>query len=292
MTLKGYDLSEHQATTPSFVGHSFVVLRASIGTAKDTRYDQHYAAARAAGVVVMAYAYGLPADRAPIADQAATFLSVAQDADFLWLDQEEAGFDDAQAQAFIDQVHVKGKPIGLYHSASGFGGVRCDAKWVADWRDASETAGYPRTADGSKEFPGWTLWQYDGGGADGLDNNYWNPDRPIAELLRKGYVTQAKYGEAVALIAHQAAVIAQQEGQIAAHETANAILAERNDALEVRLAAAEGEIAHLRADVLEQAQEITALGVSLLECQADLAEAPAIERERIAQAEAERIRAT
>ena len=255
--IRGYDLSQHQAVTPPFDGHSFVVLRASIGTAKDTRYDQHYAAARAAGVVVMAYHYGFPADRAPIADQAATFLEVAKDADFLWLDQEEAGFDDAQAQAFIDQVHVKGKPIGLYHSASGFGGVRCDAKWVADWRDASEAAGYPRTADGSKEFPAWDLWQYDGAGADGLDNNYWNPDRPIAALLRKGYVTETEYDAALA-----------------------------------RLAAAEGEITHLRADVAERDAEIAHLTETNLALAADLAEAPAIERERIAQAEAERIRAT
>ena len=52
--IRGYDLSQHQAITPVLDDTSFIVLRASIGTTKDTRYDQHYAAARAAGVVVMA----------------------------------------------------------------------------------------------------------------------------------------------------------------------------------------------------------------------------------------------
>ena len=260
--IRGYDLSQHQAITPVLDDTSFIVLRASIGTTKDTRYDQHYAAARAAGIVVMAYHYGFPADRAPIAEQAATFLEAAKDADFLWLDQEETGFSDAQAQEFIDAVRVI-RPCGLYHSASGFGGVVCDAKWVADWRDASETAGYPRTADGSKEFPGWTLWQYDGGGADGLDNNYWNPDRPIAALLRKGYVTQADYADV--------------EGQLALSQRAN-------DAL----TALSTEFMTLSTELMAKVDALTAANADL---GADLAEAPAIERERIAQAEAERVRA-
>ncbi|MGA0060613.1 MAG: GH25 family lysozyme, partial [Planctomycetota bacterium] len=152
--IRGIDISKWQSPTPSLDGLAFVVVKASQGTTADPMYATHYAACRKAGVVTMAYCYGVDDAVVPVAAQAATFLDVAKDADFLWLDQEASGFSDAEAQQFIDLVR-KVRPCGLYHSASGFGGVNCDAKWVADWRDASEAAGYPRTGDGSKEFPGW-----------------------------------------------------------------------------------------------------------------------------------------
>jgi len=185
--LKGIDISQYQTATPSLDGLSFIVLRASIGLSKDAKYADHYAAARAAGLIVMAYHYGYPDDSAPINDQVAVFLSVAADADFLWLDQEEAGFTDALAQDFINRVPAIGKPCGLYHSSSGFGGVNADAKWVADWRDAAVNAGYPLTADKSREFPAWDLWQWRG---SPLDSNVANPARPLAGLLRRGYVAK------------------------------------------------------------------------------------------------------
>ena len=65
--IRGYDISQHQATTPSLDGYGFIVLRATIGTTKDTRYDKHYAAARKAGVVVMAYHFNCPTGSDPVA---------------------------------------------------------------------------------------------------------------------------------------------------------------------------------------------------------------------------------
>jgi hypothetical protein len=252
MSLKGIDISQHQSTTPSLEGLSFIVLRASIATTLDTKYAQHYAAARKAGLVTMAYHFGYSEDQSPIAAQAETFLATAADADFLWLDQEEQGFTDEQAQQFIDAVRLV-RPCGLYHSASGFGGVNCDAKWVADWRAESVTAGYPRTSDGSKEFPAWDLWQYQG---SPLDKNYHNPDRPIAGLLRKGYVSQLTY--------------------------------------EVQVEAKENAIADV-SRLTEEAAALQAKVNGLLEVAAGLDAAldaaPGIERERIALAEAERIKA-
>ena len=53
------------------------------------------------------------------------------------------------------------------------------------------------------------------------------------------------------------------------------------DAVLAQLSAAEGEIAHLRADVAERDAEIVHLTETNLALTADLAEAPAIERERI-----------
>jgi hypothetical protein len=153
MSLKGIDISQHQSTTPSLEGLAFIVLRASIATTLDTKYAQHYAAARKAGLVTMAYHFGYSEDQSPIAAQAETFLAAAADADFLWLDQEEQGFTDPQAQQFVDLIRAAGRPCGLYHSSSGFGGVNVDARWVADWRAESVTAGYPRTADNGRARP-------------------------------------------------------------------------------------------------------------------------------------------
>lgn len=260
--LKGIDISQHQSTTPSLDGLSFIVLRSSIATTKDTKYDAHYAAARNAGLVVMAYHFGYSKDQSNIADQVTTFLAAAKNADFLWIDQEEAGFDDAQTQEFVDRVRDTGRPIGLYHSSAGFSGVNVDAKWVADWRDASVAAGYPRTADGTAEFPAWDLWQYRG---SPLDLDYLNPDRPLANLLRKGYLTPAQKDAAVSVAV--AAAVAPLNTQIAAQQTT----------------------------ISAQTTTISTQQATITDLQDDLDEAPGIERERIAvasgAAEANRIRA-
>jgi hypothetical protein len=253
MSLKGIDISQHQSTTPSLEGLAFIVLRASIATTLDTKYAQHYAAARKAGLVTMAYHFGYSEDQSPIAAQAETFLAAAADADFLWLDQEEQGFTDPQAQQFVDLIRAAGRPCGLYHSSSGFGGVNVDARWVADWRAESVTAGYPRTADGSKEFPGWDLWQWQG---SPLDKNYQNPDRPLAALLRKGYVSQLAY-----------------DVQVEAKDNALA------------------EVERLTAEAAALQAKVNRLLEVNAELGAALDAAPGIERDRIALAEAERIKA-
>lgn len=206
--LRGIDVSHYQQTTPdgkvmrasddafltTMAGLSFIAIKATHGSAKNSGWDAHYANARLNGLVVMAYHWGRPASADPIEAQVAKFLEVAKDADFLWLDQEETGFDDAQAQRFIDLVRASGRPCGLYHSASGFGGVNADGKWVADYRDASIAAGYPRRLSDGAEMPGWDLWQWTSkGGAGGLplDLDWLNPASPLAGLLRRGYITRA-----------------------------------------------------------------------------------------------------
>lgn len=275
--LRGYDLSAHNAT-PNLDGIAFVILRATIGTAKDARYAEHYDACRKAGVVTMAYHFNGPTG-SDVEAQAAMFLETARDADFLWLDQERynattEGFTDAEAQRFIDAIR-KERPCGLYHSSSGFGGVSCDAKWVADWRDASEAAGYPRNAAGTAEFPAWDVWQYDGGGADGLDNDLWNPARPIADLLRLGYLTEADHETEVAALKAHIVDLKQDVGD-----------------LTDSLADAEAQRQQLLVANRSLAAANAALTDDLTSTQDALAAAPGIERERIAQAEAERIRST
>lgn len=245
MALKGIDVSRWQTATPSLDGLAFVVVKASQGTTKDPMWDSHYAACRRAGVVTMAYHWGTDAAVVPIADQVAAFLAIAKDADFLWLDQEEQGFSDAEAQAFIDAVRAAGRRCGLYHSSSGFGGVNADAKWVADYRAGSVTAGFPRTGDGSKELPGWDFWQWQG---NPLDADYMNPASPLAAFLREGYIP-----EAIVTGLHH-------------------------------------DIADLTAELATKSQQALDLASELAATEAELAAAPGIERERIAEVEAARIR--
>lgn len=258
--LKGIDISKYQTATPALTGLSFVVLRATIATTSDALYATHYANARKAGVVVMAYHYGYPAATVSIAAQVSKFLSVAKDADFLWLDQEEAGFDDAQATDFIAQVRKAGRPCGLYHSSSGFSGVPCDAKWVADWRAAATTAGHPLNAAGTGEFAGWDIWQYAG---SPIDSDYLNPASPLAGLLRKGYVTQAALDAANTLAAQLNSDLGQ--------------AADKVTLLTADLAAARATNAALDAENTALAEKVVA--------------AAATERARIATAEATRINA-
>jgi hypothetical protein len=151
--LYGIDISKWQGTTPDFDGLDFVVLRASIGTDKDVRYDQHYAAARKAGIAVGAYHFNW--DTISVAEQAAKFLEVAKDADFLALDLEgQYEFSGDQARAFISLVHRAGRKIGVYHSLSGYPkDLGQDWRWVAYWSEKEPSIQ-------------WDMWQYRGSPLD------------------------------------------------------------------------------------------------------------------------------
>lgn len=264
--LTGLDVSKYQTSLPSLAGQSFIILRASIAQTKDTKFDEHYANARKAGLVVMAYHYAYPASAASIESQVALFLDVAKNCDFLWLDQEESGFDDAQAQQFIDLVRESGRPCGLYHSASGFGGVKADAQWVADYREASVAAGHPRNTATGAELAGWDLWQWTSKGSlpgytGNLDLNWLNPASKLATLLRTGYVTRRQMENAVD------AAVAETERDLQALLTA--VTAQR-DSVTAELAALqaaydpiENELEAARATLAEQ-EQLRAAGRRLL----------------------------
>jgi GH25 family lysozyme M1 (1,4-beta-N-acetylmuramidase) len=273
--LRGIDISQHQSVTPPLGDLSYVILRSSISQTKDTRYDQHYAAARKAGLVVMAYHFAYSADQSSIAEQVQVFLTVAKDADFLWLDQEEAGFDDDQAQHFVNLVRASGRPCGLYHSASGFGGVDADAQWVADYRDASVSAGYPRRVSDGAEMPGWDLWQWTSTGTlpgytGSLDMNWMNPASPLAKLLRAGYISKA-----VADAAAEAAMvqIGKLENQVTTLQTELMTAQNALSASEAIVAARDAEIVRLNGDVTRLRMALDA--------------APKLEKMRIADAAAQ-----
>lgn len=149
----GIDVSKWQATTPSLAGLDFLFARASIGTQKDERYDQHIAKAKAAGLVTGAYHFGYKGVSA--ADQARAFLAAAGDVDFYFLDHEGADQMSAtQAKAFVAAIKAARGRCGLYASLSGFPDFGQDFNWLALW------ASHPPTT-----FK-WKFWQYSGSPLD------------------------------------------------------------------------------------------------------------------------------
>ena len=155
--VQGIDVSKWQLSTPRLAGLDFLFARASIGTAKDVRYDMHIRNARAAGLVTGAYHFNW--STLSVRDQVDAFLAAAGDVDFLFLDVEYAGngisaFSTAQAREFIDRVHQRGRKIGLYMSDSNYkGSVGQDYHWVARWTSQ------PPTRD-------WDFWQWQGSPLD------------------------------------------------------------------------------------------------------------------------------
>lgn len=170
-TLQGIDVSHYQAVTPPLAGLSFLFAKATEGvTFVDPLYATHTAAARAAGLVVGAYHFGVADDGAA---QARAFLAVAAAADLLALDLETsaAPMTNAQATAFIAAVHAAGRKVGLYHSLSGFLRLGQDWDWVAKWSSVPPP------------LP-WTFWQWQG---TPLDKDAFNGD--VASLRALAGVT-------------------------------------------------------------------------------------------------------
>lgn len=182
MSVTGIDLSEHNEFTPDLAGLSFVICRASIGTRKDYRYDQHAANVRAAGLLLGAYHYNW--NSLPIGDQVDAFLAAAGDVDFYFIDVESneaipEGFTEAQTAEFIRQVQATGRKCGLYHSQSGWFDAGQDLRWVAKWSSVPPS------------IP-WDFWQNDGAGEDGIDNNVWRGT--LAELQALSYLAPPDSG--------------------------------------------------------------------------------------------------
>jgi len=156
MTLPGLDVSTYQATTPPLAGFAFMFARATYNLSPDARYDQHMAAAKAAGIVRGAYHFGTGAST-PQA-QASAFLASAHDAQILALDLEGDPHPMTQPQAalFISTVRATDplhRKIGLYHSLSGFpSGIGQDFNWVAAWQATAPVVP-------------WAFWQFTSSGS-------------------------------------------------------------------------------------------------------------------------------
>jgi lysozyme len=161
----GIDVSKWQSRTPRLDGYRFLIARATIGTQKDERYDQHIDNARNAGIITGAYHFNW--DTIPIGEQVDAFIKAAGDVDLYALDVEGANaFSRHQTELFIASFKKKtGKKIGLYMSLSAFYDAGQDWHWVAYWSDRQ-----PQRA--------WDIWQF--GPINGIDGNQFNGT--LAEL--------------------------------------------------------------------------------------------------------------
>ena len=154
MTVKGIDISHWQDPTPSLDGLSFVCVKATQGLTTDPSWAKHGAAVKKAGLVLIAYAFGV--DSLPARDQARYFLDVVgASTKVVALDVEgpNAPSQD-QITEWMRVCKAAGKTTLLYHSASGFPhGIGQDANWIAQWgTDAPEGS--------------WAIWQYRGAPLD------------------------------------------------------------------------------------------------------------------------------
>lgn len=151
MTL-GLDVSKYQSKTPSLAGIDFLFARATYATTPDPMYRTHIANARRAGLVTGAYHFGV--GWTSPTKQAAAFLKAAGDVDLYVLDLERDSAKTmslAQADDFIKAVKAQGKRIGLYHSQSGFPQIGQNYNWVAVWRSMPPDVR-------------WAFWQYTSSG--------------------------------------------------------------------------------------------------------------------------------
>ncbi len=180
MTVHGIDVSAHNGTY-ALAGLDFVFVRASYGTQKDSRFDDHFGRAVGAGVVTGAYCFGRNMNGGLQADR---LMQIAPDADFLFLDRERDGnnptMTTAQARAFVKRVHDKGRKVGFYASESGYpkDAFGADFRWVANYSRQPKIR--------------WDWWQYTG---TGLDRSYFHgtkdellelADRPEPEPVPTG----------------------------------------------------------------------------------------------------------
>lgn len=202
MTLEGYDISHHQATTPDLAPVAFVVCRATYGATLDKLFAHHSANGRVAGKVVGAYHFARPVTTGDtVEEQVEAFLTAAPDADFWAIDREKDGINGVitttDTRKFISLVQATGRRIGLYSSEYMHRDLGQDWNWVARW--------------GTEPTIPYDIWQYNGSGPDSLDNNRFRGTRG-------------------ALLALGAPLEEWATGQIAARDAQIATLQRSNDA--------------------------------------------------------------
>ena len=168
----GIDVSEHQGTGFNFQnlknsGYSYVILRCGFVTRKDYRFEEYYAAAKAAGLDVGVYFYSYAENAAEAAHEAELCLNYIQGKQFeypIYFDFEDPyaqSYNGALAQqicnAFLSRIEAAGYLPGLYGYAS--------------WMDPNYGAWVPTASICSK----WECWManyYNGSPVNVKSANY------------------------------------------------------------------------------------------------------------------------
>ena len=178
MTIKGIDVSRHQkAGKVNFeelkkLGYEFVIIRAGYGKAlsqKDSAFESHYAAAKAAGLHVGAYHYSYAVNIAEAKQEADCFLEWIKDKEldypvaFDMEDECQKSLTNAQrtdiALAFMEKVKAAGYYVMIYSSASWLGS-KLDMDRLEDY-DVWCAAYVDSEANIKKYYDGeYGIWQY------------------------------------------------------------------------------------------------------------------------------------
>lgn len=160
MAVYGLDLSVHNGSVDfgaiKAAGHDFVILRAGYGSSisqKDTKFEEYYKAAKAAGLKVGAYWYSYALSAAEGTAEAKTFLEAIKGKTFeypVYIDMEDAdaykrkhGMPSnatlcAICENFCKYVEDRGYYVGVYASESWFNSQlknmsKAYDRWVANW---------------------------------------------------------------------------------------------------------------------------------------------------------------
>ena len=171
---RGIDLSEHNGTvnfdTLKRYGVDFVLLRAGYGSANkypeqyDTKFEEYYQKAKAAGLGVGAYWYSYAGDMQSAEDEIKAFATVLEGKTFeypVYFDLEESSVASAVgrttytdiAKYMIDTLESMGYWVGLYASLSFLSNkldmlkLKRFAVWCAQWNN-------------SCDYNGAGMWQY------------------------------------------------------------------------------------------------------------------------------------
>lgn len=153
------DVSKWQDSLPDLSGVIGVIARAGIGTKPDAMFTSHIANARKAGKWVGAYWYNW--GDLSVSDQVNAFIAREKEVGGVSLhviDWEGAeGFSAAQTADFIRLYRSRtGNPIALYASESKFRDLGQDWNWIANYSN-----------EPSKQYD---MWQY--GPFRGVDGNH------------------------------------------------------------------------------------------------------------------------
>lgn len=157
MSKKGIDVSTWQSNIDfekaKADGYDFVIIRAGYGrvvTQKDNRFEQHYKAAKAAGMAVGAYHYSYAKSAAEAKIEASVCLEWLKGKTFelpIYFDMEESSVASlgkntctAIAKAFCEKVKAAGYKVGIYSNPNWFMNYldynslkKSYSIWLAQW---------------------------------------------------------------------------------------------------------------------------------------------------------------
>lgn len=145
--MKGIDVSHWQGDITNWAsikksGIDFVIIRAGYGSSakqKDSKFEQNYKNAKAAGLKVGAYWYSYATNTTQAIIEAKAFLSVIKGKQFempVWFDQEYE--DCIKALSTRTRTAIVKAFCKTMEDAGYYTGLYCSRDWLTNWLDYSQ----------------------------------------------------------------------------------------------------------------------------------------------------------